>query len=157
MVEPQKPTDANMVAMEGGEGAKPEEEEGCHFCRCEWGVETGALQPSPPTGVGGSCGGVVNTQAPAHPPTRRWLIYIVTAPFLLFLWLLGAVLWLILLPFKCCCPCLGVPLGVVTKLVMRLLRLPFRCLRWIAGSPWEDTEDEEEKKEREEEARKGKK
>lgn len=89
---------------------------------------------------------------PASPlSARRWLIYIVTAPFLLVLWLLGALLWLILLPLKCCCPCLGVPLGWATKLMMRLLRLPFRILRWIAGSPWESEEEDEERRTKEEE------
>lgn len=35
--------------------------------------------------------------------------------------------------------------------MMKLLRLPFKILRWIAGSPWEDEEEEEEKRKKEEE------
>ena len=35
--------------------------------------------------------------------------------------------------------------------MMKLMRLPFKCLRWIAGSPWEDEGEEEEKKKKKEE------
>lgn len=41
--------------------------------------------------------------------------------------------------------------GWATTLMMKLLRLPFKILRWIAGSPWEDEEEEEEKRKKEEE------
>ena len=41
--------------------------------------------------------------------------------------------------------------GWATSAMMKLMRLPFKCLRWIAGSPWEDEGEEEEKKKKKEE------
>lgn len=77
--------------------------------------------------------------AVGHPlPHRRWLVFLLTAPILVALWLVGAVLWVVLLPLKLCCPCCGLPIGWAASLVLWLLALPARGLRYAAGSPFEE-------------------
>lgn len=212
---PPPPTQAPgvMEMQAGGAGGKAEgkaegEAGGGNCCTCAGGQK----------GAEGVHWGAVDWQprrmgwlpTPFCSSPFRWLIYVLTAPFLIVLWLIGAALWLLLIPLKCCCPCLGVPLvsrgwggtaasmrpasstgrepaarmrrpakstirlaasarrrqltdpahgrpppqGWATKLMMKLLRLPFKILRWIAGSPWEDDEDEDDKKKKGKEEKK---
>ena len=69
-------------------------------------------------------------------------MFLLTAPILVALWLVGAVIWVLLLPLKCCCPCCGMPIGWAASLVLWLLALPARGLRYAAGSPFEDDKKE---------------
>lgn len=64
----------------------------------------------------------------------RWLAFMVACPVLVALWLVGAVLWVLLLPLKCCCPCIGLPLQWLIDLVLGLMKLPARGLLWATGS-----------------------
>lgn len=63
----------------------------------------------------------------------RWLAFMVACPLLVVLWLVGAVLWVLLLPLKCCCPCIGLPIQWLIDLVLGLMKLPARGLLWATG------------------------
>lgn len=63
----------------------------------------------------------------------RWLAAIIAFPVLAILWCLGAVIWVLLLPLKCCCPCLGLPLQWAVDIAMWFLKLPARLLLWASG------------------------
>ncbi|KAL4452240.1 hypothetical protein ABPG75_007902 [Micractinium tetrahymenae] len=63
----------------------------------------------------------------------RWLGFMIACPILVALWLVGAVLWVLLLPLKCCCPCLGLPLQWLIDAMLGLMKLPARGLLWATG------------------------
>ena len=68
---------------------------------------------------------------------------IIAMPFLAIISLVGAVVWLILLPVKCfCCP-LGCAAQLLWSAVEWLLKAPFRALLWASGKPWKPEKPEE--------------
>ena len=66
----------------------------------------------------------------------RWLLVIVALPLLAIISLVGIVVWIVLLPLKCCC----CPVGMVAQLVWDafewLIKAPLRGLLWASGKPW---------------------
>ncbi len=67
----------------------------------------------------------------------------IAMPFLVIISLVGAVVWLVLLPFKClCCPC-GCAAQLLWSAVEWLLKAPFRALLWASGKPWKPEKPEE--------------
>lgn len=63
-------------------------------------------------------------------------------PFLGIISLVGAVVWIILLPLKClCCP-LGCAAQLLWSAVEWLLKAPFRALLWASGKPWKPEKPE---------------
>ena len=64
----------------------------------------------------------------------RVLAFAVAAPLLALLWLLGALIHILLLPLKCCCPCLGLPLGWLADAMLWLMGLLPGALLWATGS-----------------------
>ena len=68
---------------------------------------------------------------------------IVAMPFLAIISLVGAIVWVILLPIKCfCCP-LGCAAQLLWSAVEWLLKAPFRALLWASGKPWKPEKPEE--------------
>lgn len=66
----------------------------------------------------------------------RWLLVIVAAPVLLVLTLVGAVVWIVLLPVKiCCCP-IGFAAQLAWDALEWLVKAPFRAMLWASGKPW---------------------
>ena len=63
----------------------------------------------------------------------RWVVMILCFPILLVLWVLGAIVWVLLLPLKCCVPCCGFPLQWAADVVLWLMRAPARGLLWATG------------------------
>ncbi|CAK0784762.1 hypothetical protein CVIRNUC_007966 [Coccomyxa viridis] len=73
----------------------------------------------------------------------QWLLVIVAMPFLAIISLVGAIVWVILLPVKCfCCP-LGCAAQLLWSAVEWLLKAPFRALLWASGKPWKPEKPEE--------------
>ena len=66
----------------------------------------------------------------------RWLLVIIALPLLAIISLVGIVVWIVLLPLKCCC----CPVGMVAQLVWDafewLIKAPLRGLLWASGKPW---------------------
>ena len=78
-------------------------------------------------------------QAPGRPRGGawwQWLLVIVAMPVLAVISLVGAIVWLLLLPLKCCCCPLGCAAQLVWSAVEWLLKAPFRALLWASGKPW---------------------
>jgi hypothetical protein len=75
----------------------------------------------------------------------RLVTVIICFPILAVLWLLGAVIWLILLPLKCCCPCCGFPLQWAADLVLWLMKAPANALLWATGDKKEEDGGQEGK------------
>ena len=68
---------------------------------------------------------------------------VVAAPFLAIISLVGAIVWVILLPVKCfCCP-IGCAAQLLWSAVEWLLKAPFRALLWASGKPWKPEKPEE--------------
>lgn len=66
----------------------------------------------------------------------RWALVVLAAPFLILISLLGAIVWLLLLPVKIvCCP-IGCAAQLVWNAVEWGLKAPFRALLWASGKPW---------------------
>lgn len=64
-------------------------------------------------------------------------------PFLVIISLVGAVVWLVLLPLKClCCP-IGCAAQLLWSAVEWLLKAPFRALLWASGKPWKPEKPED--------------
>ena len=67
----------------------------------------------------------------------------IAMPFLAIISLVGAVVWLVLLPLKClCCPC-GCAAQLLWSAVEWLLKAPFRALLWASGKPWKPEKPED--------------
>ncbi|KAK9798946.1 hypothetical protein WJX73_007519 [Symbiochloris irregularis] len=82
----------------------------------------GAVPEEHAEGRGGSC--------------WRWLLVIIAMPFLVVLSVIGAVIWIVLLPLKIvCCPC-GCLIQCMADIVEYILKAPFRGLMWASGKPW---------------------
>ena len=66
----------------------------------------------------------------------RWLLVIIALPLLAIISLVGIVVWIVLLPLKCCC----CPVGMIAQLVWDafewLIKAPLRGLLWASGKPW---------------------
>ena len=66
----------------------------------------------------------------------RWLLVIIALPLLAIISLIGIVVWIVLLPLKCCC----CPVGMMAQLVWDafewLIKAPLRGLLWASGKPW---------------------
>jgi hypothetical protein len=104
-------------------------------------------KPAPEAAVGASgaaAGGPEGGEAQRGCSCCRWAIFLIAAPILALLWLLGALIWVLLLPLKCCIPCCGFPLQWAADLVLWLMRLPARMLMWVSGKPWEESKKEGE-------------
>jgi len=48
----------------------------------------------------------------------------------------GAIVWVLLLPLKCCCCPLGCAAQLLWNVVEWLLKAPLRALLWASGRPW---------------------
>lgn len=67
----------------------------------------------------------------------------IAMPFLVIISLVGAIVWIILLPLKClCCP-IGCAAQLLWSAVEWLLKAPFRALLWASGKPWKPEKPEE--------------
>lgn len=66
----------------------------------------------------------------------RWLLVIIALPLLAIISLVGIVVWIVLLPLKCCC----CPVGMIAQLVWDvfewIIKAPLRGLLWASGKPW---------------------
>eukprot|EP00899_Mesostigma_viride_P026680 jgi/Mesvir1/7197/Mv19024-RA.1 len=66
----------------------------------------------------------------------RALTLAVIMPLIVLLWLVGALVWILLLPVKVfCCP-VGMLAQAVWDVVYTLLRLPLNGIRWATGGDW---------------------
>lgn len=66
----------------------------------------------------------------------RWLLVFIAAPVLVVISLVGAIVWLVLLPLKClCCP-IGCAAQLAWDCVEWLMKAPFRAILWASGKPW---------------------
>jgi hypothetical protein len=63
----------------------------------------------------------------------RVVVVAICSPILALLWLLGALIWVLLLPLKCCFPCCGFPLQWAADAVLWLMRAPARGLMYATG------------------------
>lgn len=73
----------------------------------------------------------------------RWLATWVAFPLLLIISLIGAIVWLVLLPFKLiCCPC-GMMLQTAWNIMERMLKAPLHAIQWAAGNSSQDTREME--------------
>ena len=75
----------------------------------------------------------------------RWLVFLLTAPILLALWLVGAVIWLVLLPLKCCCPCCGGAAWVARQLGAVAPAPAGARAAHAVGKPWDDDKPADKK------------
>jgi hypothetical protein len=81
-------------------------------------------------------------EAEAAPQGRKggawwqWLLVFIAMPILAVISLVGALMWLLLLPLKCCCCPLGCAAQLLWSVVEWLLKAPFRALLWASGKPW---------------------
>lgn len=102
---------------------------------------TAAASTSAPAAVVASAG---DHDAPPHhaEPAQcsplRCLVYILVCPLLVLISLVGAVVWVLLLPFKLCCCCL--PCACAVQLAWDvfawMIRAPLNGLLWAAGKDW---------------------
>ena len=83
--------------------------------------------------AGGAAGGEAAGQGGGGCSCWRWMAFAVAAPLLAILWVVGAVIWVLLLPFKCCCPCIAIPLQLAVDLMLWLMGALPRWLWWAAG------------------------
>ena len=85
-----------------------------------------SLQPAP------------DTKQADQPDTAcwRWLLVVIALPLLAIISLVGVIVWIVLLPLKCCC----CPVGMIAQLVWDafewLIKAPLRGLLWASGKPW---------------------
>ncbi|BDA48020.1 probable BRO1 domain-containing protein BROX [Coccomyxa sp. Obi] len=76
----------------------------------------------------------------------QWLLVIIAMPLLLIVSLVGAVVWVLLLPLKCfCCP-IGCAAQLIWNVVEWLLKAPLRGMLWASGKPWQPHKDAEPEK-----------
>jgi hypothetical protein len=67
----------------------------------------------------------------------------IAMPFLVIISVVGAIVWIILLPLKClCCP-IGCAAQLLWSAVEWLLKAPFRAVLWASGKPWKPEKAEE--------------
>ena len=75
----------------------------------------------------------------------RWLLVIVALPLLAIISVVGIIVWVVLLPLKCCC----CPVGMVAQLVWDafewMIKAPLRGLLWASGKPWKPSKAGTEK------------
>ncbi|KAL3151995.1 hypothetical protein ABBQ32_001116 [Trebouxia sp. C0010 RCD-2024] len=75
----------------------------------------------------------------------RWLLVIIALPLLAIISVVGIVVWVVLLPLKCCC----CPVGMIAQLVWDafewMIKAPLRGLLWASGKPWKPTKAANEK------------
>ena len=75
-------------------------------------------------------------EVPSDTACWRWLLVVIALPLLAIISLVGAVVWIVLLPLKCCC----CPVGMVAQLVWDafewMIKAPLRGLLWASGKPW---------------------
>lgn len=65
----------------------------------------------------------------------RWLLFIVVAPLLMILSIIGMLIWVLLLPLKCfCAPC-GMALQAMSSAVLGLVKLPLKGVMYANGTP----------------------
>ena len=74
---------------------------------------------------------------PLPPQPASQLLVFIAMPLLLIISLVGAVVWLLLLPLKCCCCPLGCAAQLVWSVVEWILKAPFRAMLWASGKPWQ--------------------
>ncbi|CAL8462981.1 g2515 [Coccomyxa elongata] len=76
----------------------------------------------------------------------QWLLVVIAMPLLLIVSLVGAVVWVLLLPLKCfCCP-IGCAAQLIWSVVEWLLKAPLRGMLWASGKPWQPHKDVEPEK-----------
>lgn len=92
----------------------------------------------------------LSTSATGHEGTTdtacwRWLLVIIALPLLAIISVVGVVVWIVLLPLKCCC----CPVGMISQLVWDafewMIKAPLRGLLWASGKPWKPTKTSNEK------------
>lgn len=75
-------------------------------------------------------------EASSNTACWRWLLVIIALPLLAIISVIGIVVWIVLLPLKCCC----CPVGMVAQLIWDafewMIKAPLRGLLWASGKPW---------------------
>jgi hypothetical protein len=85
----------------------------------------------------------------------QWLLVIIAMPLLVLVSLVGALVWLLLLPLKCfCCP-VGCAVQLIWNVVEWLLKAPLRAMLWASGKPWQPQKPADLKEEGKASAHKG--
>lgn len=95
-----------------------------------------AVASHPQQAVGSEQSAATDQEKPPSTACWRWLLVIVALPLLAIMSLIGIVVWIVLLPLKCCC----CPVGMIAQLVWDafewLIKAPLRGLLWASGKPW---------------------
>ncbi len=58
-------------------------------------------------------------------------------PIQLIISLVGIIIWLLLLPLKCCCCPLAWLVQCIADVMEWLIKAPIRGVMWMVGSPWQ--------------------
>ena len=77
-----------------------------------------------------------HTEGSSDTACWRWLLVIIALPLLAIVSLIGIVVWIVLLPLKCCCCPVGMLAQLIWDVFEWLIKAPLRGLLWASGKPW---------------------
>lgn len=91
-----------------------------------------------------------HTEGSSDTACWRWLLVIIALPLLAIVSVIGIIVWIVLLPLKCCCCPVGMLAQLIWDVFEWLIKAPLRGLLWASGKPWKPAKTSSAEKQRSE-------